>query len=57
MLELNAILVAKEVMIFREESYNGVRERATRKLSMLKGVFILIYCLSLSIANFLVFFI
>ena len=40
---LKAILVAKKVMIFREESYNDVRERAT-------------YCLSLSIANFLLFF-
>ena len=28
---LKAILFAKEVMIFREESYNGARERATRK--------------------------
>ena len=39
---LKAILVAKEVMIFREESYNGARERATRKISVIKGVFILI---------------
>ena len=39
---LKAILVAKEVMIFRVESYNGARERATRKISVIKGVFILI---------------
>ena len=39
---LKAILVAKEVMIFREENYNGARERATRKISVIKGVFILI---------------
>ena len=39
---LKAILVAKEVMIFREESYNGARERATRKISVIKGVYILI---------------
>ena len=38
---LKAILVAKEVMIFREESFNGARERAN-SLNMLKGVFILI---------------
>ena len=39
---LKTILSAKEVMIFREESYNGARERATRKISMFKRVFILI---------------
>ena len=39
---LKAILVAKEIMIFREESYNRARERATRKISVIKGVFILI---------------
>ena len=38
---LKTILAAKEVMIFREKSYNGARERATRKISMLKRVFIL----------------
>ena len=39
---LKAILVAKEIMIFREESYNSERERATRKICVIKGVFILI---------------
>ena len=39
---LKTILAAKEVMTFREESYNSARERATRKISMLKSVFILI---------------
>ena len=39
---LKAILIAKEIMIFREESYNSARERATRKISVIKGVFILI---------------
>ena len=38
---LKAILVAKEIMIFREESYNRARERVTRKISVIKGVFIL----------------
>ena len=35
---LIAILVVKELMIFREESYNGAPEPATRKITTLKGV-------------------